>query len=106
MSKTKPTAAERTVSLFTGKTDLEDENARDGTPAAMLASLHRRSRELKWTAMGLTRWVTYRRTSGRNEVEYEVEKIADVYRARGPKLPMRTFSTIGEAGAACAEANR
>lgn len=41
----------RTISLFTGKTDLEQPNARDGSEAAPKPS-HRKPEPIKWIPLG------------------------------------------------------
>lgn len=94
-----PTAAERTISLFTGKTDLESENARDGSPPELPANV-RAYRPLKWRAVGLTRWTTNRRREGTEIVEYEIYRDQRYPQrwAHGPGLRLTSYPTIQEAG--------
>lgn len=96
--KRSPTAAERILSLFTGKTDLEDPNARDGSPGVEKPREHRR-KPLKWNG-GLTTWWT-----GKGDLhDYGIELRAGRYRASGPKLPPTDFPSLIEATEACERA--
>jgi len=96
--KRSPSAAERTLSLFTGKPDLEDPNARDRSPGGQKPREHRRN-PLKWSG-GLTTWWT-----GKGDLhDYSIENRAGRYRASGPKLPPTDFPSLIEAVARCEHA--
>ena len=65
-----PTATQRTVSLFTGKTDLEDPSARDGTPPDHREMMAGRPK-VKWTTIDGLRHYEADRIGGQIIVERE-----------------------------------
>lgn len=91
-----PTAAQRTVSLFDGKTDLErkPDEGRDGSLEELRStSAPRRRRRLIWEG-GVSRWWT------KGDV-FEIELTEEGYEARFRGVGIGTFPTIIEAGRAC-----
>lgn len=95
-----PTAAQRTVSLFTGKTDLEDPRARDGTAPDPEDHHHMTTRpKVKWKGnQGLTRYdadsisamITVERQGKKSDGPW-------LYRVFRCGLPTGEFRTICEA---------
>ena len=97
-SKALPSAASRTVSLFTGKTDHEDpERARDGEAPGRPKHERPRHKQLKWDG-GVSCWYVDDSPHGRS---YEIRKDARGYHAAHYAEPLGLFVTILEAGDAC-----
>lgn len=96
-----PTAEQRTISLFTGMTDLDapDGAARDGSRAEERRDPRPRPRP-KWLGGGGS-WYTEDR---RGNPLCRVTREANGYRAWARGRELGTFATIGEAGRACEEA--
>jgi hypothetical protein len=95
----KPTAADRTISLFTGMTDLDDPlRARDGQlPAEMPPP---GPKLLKWEG-GVTRWWV---KDGPRGESYVIEKNREGrYTASWFSTRFGMFDTITQAGDACLE---
>jgi hypothetical protein len=90
------TAAQRTLSLFTGKTDLEDPNARDGSRVEE-RSRSRAPRTLTWEG-GVATWWTHGR-------EHEIHLVDGGYRAFVRKRLIGIYASAIDAGRAC-EAER
>ncbi len=91
-----PTAAQRTISMFTGKTDLDDpERARDGYPPA--APKPAPPKGLKWDG-GVARWWT---SDGPRGEEYVIQKQEDGYHAYWYATKLGTFDSIHDAGQRC-----
>lgn len=96
-----PSAKQRTISLFTGKTDLEDpRRARDGTLGAAMARIPRQ-RRLEWVNNEtLSSWTV----EDKNGLElYRIDVKEDAYHlfVRGKLLG--SFASALEAARACEE---
>ncbi len=94
----RPTAADRTPSLFTGKTDLEDPvRGRDGFVPGEPRRKPATIKPLKWDG-GVTRWYVM---DGPRGESYVVEKSGGAYIAHFFTRRLGTFASIIEAGDAC-----
>ncbi len=106
MTSRTPTAAARTVSLFTGRSDLDDpRTSRDGTkPDPRDDEPRRRQAVVQWNAIGFTRWVygtniEARRTKPKHLGE--TTKLGErKYEARAGARLLGTFATVLEAASA------
>lgn len=102
----KPTATERTVSLFTGKTDLDvgGGRARDGSVVEEQRSSVRRKLPLRWSG-GVSRWAVEETRNGRTEETQWIQKRHDGYHAWANGRSLGVFATIIAAGDACEAAS-
>lgn len=94
----RPTAAERTISMFTGKTDCEDpDRARDGFLPGQARREGPGFKLLKWEG-GVSRWYVL---DGPRGESYVVEKKGDAYHAMFFATDLGRHPTILAAGDAC-----
>lgn len=97
--KPRPSADARTLSMFTGKTDLESPDSRDGSKPTNDPA-PRASCRLIWRG-AFDRWWTERKVGGRIEDEFIVERRGDRYHASFRGRPLGDFDTAEIASAAC-----
>lgn len=94
----RPTAAERTISMFTGKMDCEDpDRARDGLLPGRPRTEGPGYKLLKWEGRVARWWVK----DGPRGESYVVERDDRGYHASFFTKKLGTFATILEAGDAC-----
>jgi len=94
----RPTAAERTISMFTGKTDCEDpERARDGFLPGQPRQDGPGFKTLRWEG-GVSRWYVM---DGPRGESYVIEKKGDRYIASCFATQLGDHATILAAGDAC-----
>ena len=106
MTPRTPTAAARTVSLFTGRSDVDDpRTGRDGTkPDAHNDEPRRRHAVVQWNAVGFTRWVYGTAIEARRAKPKHLGEITKLderrYVARAGERSLGVFATVLEAASA------
>lgn len=98
----KPTAAQRTISLFTGMADVDDDEpgrARDGSPKGM-PKPGAKGKALKWTG-GTKTWTAKTGNKDRYIVRNSAEGYVVTDLSGDAPRKLGVYMTIHEAGEAC-----